>query len=497
MAGQFAWFELRQPGAEGSLSWSRQLKQALGLDHLLRPWSDYTLSTRFLFIGSLIIIVTMALIGAWVDNRIRESVVRNASAVSALYMESLISGPVQELAHRDRLSAGAKQAISELIEDTVLGLTIMEIKVWHPDGAVVFASDATLVGNRPPITHELSEALLGRVTAEFNDRDDAESLSERVYGRPIFEVYAPVYQKGTQRIIGAAEIYEDATNLLRDFTIARQQSWLVVGSLTAAMMSILFAVVYRSSQLLVHQKAALEAKYLEQAELMTQNAELRARMASTHKKNADILDQQLRRVGADLHDGPAQLMALALLRLHEIVADDAPDQSARGNEPSVSAIRSAMEKALAETRAISAGLQLPELDGMTPEMVIRLAIENHQRLTKSEVSLATDAFPGTLPLAHKTCLFRCVQEGLSNAFRHANGDGQYVSATGDRNRIVLTIEDAGPGFDSARLQDSAKLGVSGMRRRVESMGGTFNIASQIGFGTKIRVTLPRNPPHDE
>jgi signal transduction histidine kinase len=189
-------------------------------------------------------------------------------------------------------------------------------------------------------------------------------------------------------------------------------------------------------------------------------------------------------------------MALALLRLDE-VEPGASEQKHSESGTTAAAIRKAIEKALTEIRGISAGLSLPELDGMLPEMVIRLAVESHQRLTKSEVFLTSNHLPDALPLALKTCLFRCVQESLNNAFRHADCRGQRVQATGDDSGILLTIEDSGPGFHDARLQDSAKLGISGMRHRVQSIGGTFNIASKIGSGTKVTITLPRKLPHDE
>lgn len=467
-----------------------ETKRALKVDilnRLSKRWSEYTLSTRFIVVGVILITVTMAAIGTWVDSRIRESVVRNASAVSALYMESLITGPVQELAHSDKLSAATKLAISDLIEDTVLGLTVMEIKVWRTDGTVVYSSDPRDMDTRPPLTRELSSALAGKVTADFNDQEDRESAPQRIYGRPIFEVYAPMYEKGTNRIIGAAEIYEDATHLVRDFTIARQQSWLVVGSLTALMMCFLFALVIRSSHLLVHQKRSLEAKYLEQTRLLEQNALLRVKVASTHKQYAALLEQQLRRVGADLHDGPAQLLALALLRLDDLATIR---KSAKGGS-TPDAIRAAMDKAMEDIRNISAGLSVPDLEQLSPEMVISRAVADHRRLTKTAVKLRFGSLPEDLPLSTKTCLYRCIQEGLSNAYRHAGGMGQAVTAAGRAGNIVLTISDTGPGFDKGSHPGGGRsLGISGMRHRVEALEGTFTMRSEPGRGTEISVIIP-------
>ena len=476
-------YELPAPTANGSrlptkyqtYIWARGL------------WSAHTLSTRFLIVSSMMVVFAMGLVGSWLDHRIRQSVIRNATNVSALYMESLISRPVQELATSDRLSAEAKLAISGLIEDTALGLTIIEIKVWRPDGTLVFSTRPT--DTRPPPTIELMGALSGQVTAEFNDQEDLELASLRDYGRPIFEVYAPMYEKGTKRIIGVAEIYEDASDLVRDFTITRQQSWIIVGSLTAVMMTVLFATVYRSSQILVLQKAALEKKHQEKADLLRLNADLRSRMVVAHQKSSAAMERQLRRVSADLHDGPAQLMALALLGLRDTSAKDG--QKPREGRTNVAAIRSALEQALSDIRIISAGLSLPQIEVLSPETVIRLAVDNHLRLTRGHVSVVLEALPNSLPCSIKTCLFRCVQEGLSNACRHAQGRGQSVTANAEHNSIVLEISDSGVGFELSKLRENSnKLGITGMRYRVESLGGSFNIASRLGEGTQIKIVLP-------
>ncbi|MEQ1837315.1 MAG: ATP-binding protein, partial [Candidatus Nitrotoga sp.] len=93
------------------------------------------------------------------------------------------------------------------------------------------------------------------------------------------------------------------------------------------------------------------------------------------------------------------------------------------------------------------------------------------------------------------CVFRCVQEGLNNAFRHAGAQGQFVGFEADENVIRLTVRDAGPGFRLLPSLDRKEaLGLAGLRHRVESLSGSFEIRSKPGKGTTILVTLPKAGP---
>ncbi len=466
------------------------------LEYLHERWTARTLSTRFVIASTIVICTTMLLIGAWVDARIRKTVIDNAAVTSARYMEALFQEPLQELATQRSLSPNTRLKIAGLVEDNQLGRPILESKIWLTDGTIVFRSEGSGTGTKPPMTPELLGAVNGQIMADFEDVSDIESLEERRYGKPIFEIYAPIRELGTGRIIAVAELYEDATDMIRDFTIARQQSWLVVGSLSFGMLSLLFGIVHRGSLLILKQQCDLTNTIARQSKLLKQNEDLRSRVTRAHLKSAALTDKLLCRIGADLHDGPAQLLSLALLRLHEVEHDTqispVPAGEHRSPSDAVEQVRKVMQEALAEIRHLSAGVSLPDIENLTPTEVVLLAVHAHERHSKTKVDAQIGALPECLPLSVRTCMFRCVQQSLSNAFRHAGGKGQKVSAGMKGNTISLLISDAGPGFELASLnRRSDTLGVPGLRHRVESLGGTFEIRSTIGTGTTVHVELPQ------
>lgn len=474
-----------------SIRLKSEINRTLVLNRLGAPWARMSLSTRFVIASFFVVFLTMVLTGAWVDSRMRQSVVHNAALMSTRVMESVIAPHIQELATGQTLSNTAKAAINGLIRDTNVSQRLVQVKIWRPDGSIVYTTDGSQIGERPPMTRALSGALNGRFSVDWDNLGKIESAEERRHGLPLFEVYAPMYQQGTQRIIAVAEFYEDATNLSRTLAHARLQNWGVVGLLTLTMLALLFCIVHRGNTLINEQRTALETKLEEQSALLKQNEDLRARISKAGQESAAITDKLLRRVGADLHDGPAQLLSLALLRLHEVIPPTGMPTSAAANGEVGDTVRSVMQEALAEIRSISTGVSLPQLDRMSAAETLILAVGNHERRTKTRVSTQIAALPEGISLAIKTCLYRCVQEGLNNAFRHAGAQGQRVAATADSEYVFLTITDNGTGFDPAGQHEGEEhLGLEGLKQRVDVLSGTFVIHSAPYKGTQIDVSIP-------
>jgi signal transduction histidine kinase len=142
---------------------------------------------------------------------------------------------------------------------------------------------------------------------------------------------------------------------------------------------------------------------------------------------------------------------------------------------------------LAEIRNMSAGLSLPELDAITPAEALALAARIHERRTGTTVDCQLEGLPPSLSNALKACLYRFAQEALNNAFRHGGGKGQIVLGAYHDGMLRVDVADAGPGFASGndRRKDENRLGLTGMRDRVASLGGTLEVQSEPGKGTRL------------
>jgi signal transduction histidine kinase len=100
----------------------------------------------------------------------------------------------------------------------------------------------------------------------------------------------------------------------------------------------------------------------------------------------------------------------------------------------------------------------------------------------------------SIPEETAIVLYRVCQEALNNAVSHAKALTIAVQLTSGNGHINLAIRDDGCGFDTKKLPDisrkSNKLGIIGMRERIESLGGTFTIESHMHKGTALFVSVP-------
>jgi signal transduction histidine kinase len=87
--------------------------------------------------------------------------------------------------------------------------------------------------------------------------------------------------------------------------------------------------------------------------------------------------------------------------------------------------------------------------------------------------------------SEKISIYRFVQEGLNNAYRHGKGRDQAVKAAMKGGKLFVEVLDGGPGFDPVR---SEGLGLAGLRERIESIGGQFETVSG-PQGTRLVITL--------
>ena len=95
--------------------------------------------------------------------------------------------------------------------------------------------------------------------------------------------------------------------------------------------------------------------------------------------------------------------------------------------------------------------------------------------------------PERLPPSAKICIYRFVQEALNNAYRHGGGVGQRVVQSVDGDRVRIEVGDGGPGFDLSEIRPTS-IGLAGLRERIESLGGTFEIDGAAP-GTVVRMSL--------
>jgi signal transduction histidine kinase len=447
-----------------------------------------TFAGQFLAFGLIVLLGGMLTVGVWIQREIREGVTNRTAGVTSLYVNSLLFPHIESLRDGPSLDDEAVAAFDRLLTQTELARDIVAFKIWAPDGTVLYSPNQALQGQVFAIDGHLSEAFQGDVVSHISDLAEPENAYESQFWDSLIETYAPVRLEASEQPVAVAEFYQTPDALLDEISSAQRRSWVVVGFATVVMYVLLAGIVGRASRVMEAQRSKLESNVARLAGLLDQNQTLQNRMRAAAGRTTALNEQYLRRISADLHDGPAQDVSLALLRLESLTpGSDEPDSS-----EDVETIRHSLDSAMADIRAIASGLRLPELQGLSPTETARRVVDDFERATNTHVEIDVETAPPRASLPLNITIYRVLQEALANSYRHAPGSAQRINLLTDDEDLVLKVADDGPGFDPETATGNGALGLSGIRERVEMLGGRVEIDSGAGRGTTVTARVPLN-----
>jgi two-component system, NarL family, sensor kinase len=205
-----------------------------------------------------------------------------------------------------------------------------------------------------------------------------------------------------------------------------------------------------------------------------------------------VQDEERRRIARDLHDTTTQNLVAALMHL------DFVRQPARGHEPTAGAIeevRALIDRSVQELRTLSYLLHPPLLEELGLASALKWFIRGFEKRSGIAVDFIGQG-DGRRPRPDvENALFRVVQEALTNVHRHSGSLTAEVRLIQDARALVLEIADRGSGIAggeksiAAAGPESLGVGISGMRVRLQQLGGTLDISSTAS-GTRITARVP-------
>lgn len=441
---------------------------------------------RFTLLSALILFVGAAMIGWWVDRRIYQTVTEDSIKLAGVFVDSTIAPHLTDLPSVTKLSVSQASHLQHLITNNIDSGLYSAVNLWTPGGELVY-STLPAPAAQPQSADGLRLALAGQVhsytTRSLPGASAAGEIAAGAQG-PFLESFFPVRaQDGS--IIAVIDLYQNLAQLEQSTLEVRLQSWLVVGTATVLMFFLLFGVVRQGSETIEEQQAALA-----QSRRQIQQAAVRA---------AALNEAAMRRLGADLHDGPAQDLGLALMRI-EPLRQELAARPGDGAQPldleaagyDLQLIDSALKSAMQEIRAMASGLRLPELSDRDLAQTIRKAVSDYTHKTGRAVAV-TGPEPLAGDMALKSAVYRLVQESLNNGHQHGEPTRQGVSYAVSGGLLQIEIEDDGKGFDVHHVQERGlrrQLGLAGLQERIEILGGKFEVQSAPGQGTRVHAVLP-------
>ena len=200
-------------------------------------------------------------------------------------------------------------------------------------------------------------------------------------------------------------------------------------------------------------------------------------------------DAERSRIARELHDDVSQQTALLSIDL-QLLIDSDPDEPDTREELARKALH--RTETIAHTvHTLSHRLHPAKLQvmGLVPSLS---SLQREFSKMGVDVAFAHRNVPDRLPHDLTLCLFRIVQEALQNAVRHGSARKVSMDLTGSPKGLTLAIVDDGVGFDVDAMSAEG-LGLISMRERLEPLGGTLEIHSRPGTGTRLKVFVPSSP----
>lgn len=242
----------------------------------------------------------------------------------------------------------------------------------------------------------------------------------------------------------------------------------------------------------LHELAATLAPTSERERLLKTNAASeRALVRATEKR--------LRRLGFDLHDGPLQDLSDLANEVRRLRQDLPRLGRARDRQQRLSTRFVALEQRVVALddalREIAQSFSGATSAQQSLELVLRGQVSAFLRNTDVRLKLDIHGSLEFLSPSQRIAIFRIVQEALSNIRDHSGASSATIRIANTRKGVEVEIADNGAGFDvNATLIGAARrgrLGLVGVAERVRLLGGSFDIRSTPGAGTRLELTLPR------
>lgn len=436
-------------------SWSATRGSAVSVRQLMLRFTAAGVVATLLLAAVIAVLARQAGTREAIDSARQITWVSATGIAEPLLTDGLVRGdPVAVAAFHDAMSR------------VVLQGSLVRVKLWTPQGRVVYASESRLIGAVFQLDDEELTALAeGRMASGVSDLTKPENRYERSFGK-LLEVYV-----GVRTVTGAPLLFEAYFDYA---AVARtgQQQWRqyappVLGGLVLLQLVQIPAAWSLATRLRRHQEAA---------ERLLRNA-------------VDSSDLERRRIAADLHDGLVQ----------ELVGVTYALDAARLGTPDSDRDRSVIAAAASRLRGSVAQLRSQLVEIYPPDLAAVGLSAALQELTADlhaagvTVVVELDRTVDDLAPDLTRLLFRAAQECLRNVARHSGATQVRVSVRSASGTVRLVVEDDGAGFDGADLARRAEEGHVGLRSLtdlVADAGGRVVVSSAPGRGTCVELVLP-------
>ncbi len=266
-----------------------------------------------------------------------------------------------------------------------------------------------------------------------------------------------------------------------------------IGSIIAAPLTVgtrvegAIVLTHRDSRMFGPRHLNLLSVLSSSAALIVRNAQL---YAWSEEK---VISEERARMAREIHDGLAQDINFMLMRVQTLQV-----AARRGREidllKELQELDQTLRRDVREVRQTIFALRPVEIETLGFMPALEKFVRDFGGANDINIHLSANDDAARLVPKSQSALYRLVQESLNNVRKHAHASNVWLTFDFDDTRVNLVVRDDGKGFDVIKALDAASgrgsVGILQMRERTERAGGTFEIETDVGKGTTIRVTLP-------
>jgi signal transduction histidine kinase len=226
--------------------------------------------------------------------------------------------------------------------------------------------------------------------------------------------------------------------------------------------------------------------------LERRSAESERQMRELSQQLVDTQEEERKKLSRELHDHVAQVLTGLRMELGRIERTSVTSDPRLA--PAVAECKKLVDDMFGTVRSLALGLRPSMLDDFGLQAALEWHVRDFMSRYAIEVDLQMDGDFDALPDRHRTCVYRVVQEALTNCVRHARARTIRIAVAARLGQLHVSVTDDGIGFDAATRRNG--LGLRGIEERVRELQGTMTIGRAGRTGTVLAVRLPTPPARE-
>jgi signal transduction histidine kinase len=225
--------------------------------------------------------------------------------------------------------------------------------------------------------------------------------------------------------------------------------------------------------------------------LLKQSDHLQEELRRLSRQILSAQEDERKKISRELHDVIAQTLTGINVRLAKLKKEAA--ENTKGLDQNIARTQRLVEHSVSIVHRFARELRPTVLDDLGLIPALHTFLKGFRKQTGMQVSLAAFAEVEQLTGERRTVLFRVAQEALNNVSRHAHASRVDVKIRKLDDAVCMTVKDNGRGFmveDTLHSKKNKRLGLLGMRERLDMVGGKFSVMSALHKGTTVLAQIP-------